>query len=59
VNSSLRWGFKYRESGRGSTVVFVVAWRGRIWIWDAAMDFGRVVAGEVFGSGIEDPEKGS
>jgi hypothetical protein len=25
----------------------------------AAMDFGRVVAGEVFGSGIEDAEKGS
>ena len=59
MNSSFRWGFMYRESGRGSIVVVVVFGRCRIWICDAAMDFGRVVAGEVFGSGIEDPEKGS
>ena len=37
----------------------VVEGRGRIWICDGGMDFGRVVAGDVFGSGIDDAEKGS
>lgn len=33
--------------------------RGRMVICGAVMDFGRVVAGEVFGSGMDEAEKGS
>lgn len=50
----------YNESGRGSSAI-VVDGSGRGWIVTcaAAMDLGRVVVGEVFGSGIVDEENGS
>ena len=60
MNSCFRWGFRYKESGRGSWAGDLAGKRrGQTVTCGAAMNSGRVVAGDVFGSGIDDAENGS
>jgi hypothetical protein len=60
VNSWRRWGLAYKVSGKGSEAG---AWagrcKGRMVNLGASMFLGRVVLGEVFGSGMVVAEKGS